>query len=164
MKASVNGWQSTWSVPGPETRREGAVGRVWSWIACHPWPSRHKQRSRVSIASSISTVPGAAKEGSVLVHRFTTASDCPSVRFLTRLSPTVTVPPTFLQIPLDLSVCPSLGLARLLSLLPPLSLSAPSFKSTLAADSTDFLLHSLGERATFVVFPKLKVADYNTSF
>lgn len=55
LMASVNGRHSTWSVPGPETRREGVVGRVWSWIACHPWPCRHKQRTRVSIASSFST-------------------------------------------------------------------------------------------------------------
>lgn len=85
--ASVNGRQSTWSVPGPETRREGVVGRVWGWIACHPWPCRHKQRSGVSIASSFST--GLRREGRV--PSLSTISpwpfDCPPVRFLTRAPP-----------------------------------------------------------------------------
>lgn len=101
--ASVNGRHSTWSVPGPETRCEGVVGRVWSWIARHPWPCRHRQRTRVSIASSFSTGP--RREGRVppLSTISPWPSDCPPVRFLTRPPPGATVPPSLPQIPpLDL--------------------------------------------------------------
>lgn len=83
------------------------------------WPARE---GRVPPLSTISPWP----------------PDCPPVRFLTRLPPVATVPPALPQIPpLDLSRAQASVLpAPVRSFL--LSLSAPSFKATLAENLTDF--------------------------